>query len=176
LNNPLWDCFVVCLCRKNDEDRAPKFFNALKILHSEGVMGDLDDGPDQNPLEENVVEQMILRLLPTKHFDLIISHNPKGEYTKHLRHEETSKAVLKLWNNCKIDADQLWAFAYEDGNKTYYPRAAQKATFYFILSTEIWLKKYSIITETYGFDKDSWEAKTTPKKEAFLELNHSIEN
>jgi hypothetical protein len=170
LNNPLWECFVVCLCRKNDEDRAPKFYNALKILHADGIMGDLDDGPDQNPLEESVVEQTILSLLPSKHFDLMITHNPKGEYTKHLRHEETSKAVIKLCNNATIDTNKLWAFAYEDGNKKYYPKAAKNATSYFILSKEIWLKKYSIITDTYGFSEDSWEAKTTPKKEAFIEL------
>lgn len=133
-------------------------------------MGDLDDGPDQNPLEETVVEQLILNLLPPQHFDLIITHNPKGEYTTHLRHEETSKAVIKLWYNAKIDSTKLWAFAYEDGNKEYYPRAAENATSYYILSNEIWQKKYSIITDTYGFSKESWEAKTTPKKEAFLEF------
>lgn len=138
-------------------------------------MGDLDDGPDQNPLEEIVFEKLILKLLPKKHFDLIITHNPLGEYTKHLRHEETSKAVIKLWKNDKIDATELWVFAYEDGNKAYYPRAAKNATLYYILSNEIWIKKYSIITDTYGFNEESWEAKTTPKKEAFLELKNRNE-
>ncbi len=170
LNNPNWDCFIVCLSRKYDQDRAPRFYDTLKILLAKGVMGDLDDGPDQHPLEETVVEQLILTLLPHQHFDLIITHNPKGEYTKHLRHEETSKAVIKLWHQAKINTSELWVFAYEDGNKSYYPRAAQNATSYFILSNEVWQKKYSIITDTYGFSKDSWEAKTTPKKEAFIEL------
>ncbi len=176
LNNPLWKCFIVCLCRKNDTDRALRFRNALTILHAEGVMGDLDDGPDQNPLEETVVEQMILSLLPSIHFDLIITHHPKGEYTRHLRHEETSKAVITLWNNAKIDSSKLWTFAYEDGNKEYYPRAIPDAGYYSILSNEIWQKKYSIITETYGFSEDSWEAKTTPKTEAFQEFNNSTDN
>jgi hypothetical protein len=138
-------------------------------------MGDLDDGPDQNPLEESVIEQTILSLLPSKHFDLIITHNPDGEYTKHLRHEETSKAVILLWHTSKIDAAELWTFAYEDGNKEYYPRAAQNATSYYNLTNEVWLKKYSIITDTYGFSKDSWEAKTTPKIEAFIKYNQSLE-
>ena len=44
LSHPTWKFFVVCLCRESDEDRAPKFYKALKVLKSEGVMGDLDDG------------------------------------------------------------------------------------------------------------------------------------
>src|SRR4030043_341894 len=81
LSHPSWKCFIVCLCRGNDKDRAPRFYNALKILKSEGIMGDLDDGPDQKPLNIKDIEHVILDLLPPKHFDLIISHNPSGEYT-----------------------------------------------------------------------------------------------
>ena len=33
-------------------------------------MGDLDDGPEQKPLDETEVEQSILNLLPANHFDL----------------------------------------------------------------------------------------------------------
>jgi hypothetical protein len=35
------------------------------------------------------------------------------------------------------------------------------------LSESIWLKKYDLMTQTYGFKKDSWEALTTPKSEGF---------
>jgi hypothetical protein len=31
----------------------------------------------------------------------------------------------------------------------------------------IWLRKYSIITETYGFEKNGFEAQTTPMAESF---------
>ena len=77
LNNPSWQCFIVCLCRKSDTERSYKFFEALKILKAEGIMGDLDDGPEQTPLEDEEVDQAILKLLPPKHYDLIITHNPK---------------------------------------------------------------------------------------------------
>ena len=80
-------------------------------------MGDLDDEPEQKPLSNDKVELSILDLLPQTHFDLIITHNPKGEYTRHLRHEETSKAVISLWHDGKISTNQLWFFAHEDGNK-----------------------------------------------------------
>src|SRR5512145_1244572 len=93
LSHPTWKCFIVCVCRRSDPDRAYRFNNALKVLKSEGVMGDLDDGPEQYTLGKNEVERAIIDLLPARHFDLIISHNPAGEYTRHIRHEEVSKAV-----------------------------------------------------------------------------------
>ncbi|WP_211222913.1 hypothetical protein [Gelidibacter mesophilus] len=65
----LW--FVVSLCRKNDSDRAPKFRRMLANYNAEGVMGDLDDGPEQVPLKSKQVEETILDLLPEKKYDLI---------------------------------------------------------------------------------------------------------
>ena len=133
-------------------------------------MGDLDDGLGQKPLDEKDVEHAILDLLPQKHFDLIISHNPSGEYTRHIRHEEVSKAVIKLWHTGKISTNELWTFAYEDGGKKYYPRPVENDTIYRTLTKRIWLKKYSIIIDTYGFEKSSFEAETTPRAEAFWQF------
>lgn len=133
LSHPFWNWFIVSLCRKSDTERAVKFFKSLEILGSEGIMGDLDDGPDQNPLDENELEQTILKLLPPKNFDLIIAHSPNGEYTKHLRHEETGKAVIKLWREGKILAKELWLFAYEDGQKKYRPKPIKSASVLFNL-------------------------------------------
>jgi len=175
LNHPSWKWFVVCLCRKNDADRAPRFYNALKILKSEGCMGDLDDGPEQKPLDENEIERVILGLLPPWHFDLLISHSPTGEYTRHIRHEETGRAVIKLWHSAKLIASELWTFAYEDGNKAYYPKSIENATVYKKLSKITWLRKYRIITRTYGFAKSSFEAKTTPLSESFWQFKSSLD-
>lgn len=167
LNNPQWQYFITSLCRKNDEDRSAKFYKVIKILNAQGIMGNLDDEPEQKPLNAIQVEQKILDLLPNKHFDLIITHSPFGEYTKHLRHEEAGRAVITLWNKGKIATNKLWAFAYEDGNKNYFPKAIENTPYRETLKKEIWNKKYNLITETYGFEKKSWEAKTTPKTEAF---------
>lgn len=175
LSYPSWQWFIVCLCRGNDKERAPKFYNALKILKSEGIMGDLDDGPEQRPLDEKEIEQTVLDLLPAMHFDLIISHNPSGEYTRHLRHEETSKSVINLWHTGKISTNELWTFAYEDGNKEYYPRPVESATIYRLLTHRTWLRKYRLITETYGFETNSFEAKTTPKAESFWRFTNKNE-
>jgi LmbE family N-acetylglucosaminyl deacetylase len=173
LSLPSWNWFIVCLCRRNDADRAPKFHKVLKILNAEGIMGDLDDGPDQKPLSEKEVENAILDLLPATHFDLVISHNPTGEYTQHLRHRETSKAVITLWQEGKISTDELWTFAYEDGNKKYFPKPLKTAPLYRMLPEEIWLKKYDLITNKFGYEKKSWEAETTPRGEAFWKFTNS---
>lgn len=167
LNHSLWDWFIACLCRSSDLERATKFHQALQVLHSKGIMGDLDDGPHQKPLEEAEVESVIMKLLPQQHYNLIITHDLSGEYTRHLRHEEVSKAVIRLWQSGQIYADELWTFAYEDGNKEYFPIAIEKATIFRKLTQNIWLRKQRIITEIYGFEKNSWEAKTTPHSEAF---------
>lgn len=167
LSHPSWNCFIVSLCRGNDTDRAPKFYKTLKFLKAEGIIGDLDDGPEQMPLDEKTLESSILKLLPPKHFDLVITHNPKGEYTRHLRHEETGRAVKNLWRLGKISASELWTFAYEDGNKKYYPKPVENTDIFNLLPKSIWLKKYQIMTEIYGFGTESWEAKTTPASEAF---------
>ncbi len=170
LSYPACEWFIVVLCRGNDPDRAPKFAKALKVLKAKGIMGNLDDGAKQKPLKAIEVETAILDLLPVRHFDMIITHSPVGEYTRHKRHEEIGEAVVKLWSRNQIAANQYWAFAYEDGNKKYLPRPDKKATICNTLTKRIWDKKYKIITELYGFNKDSWEAKTTPKTEAFWQF------
>jgi len=175
LSHPSWKWFIVCLCRRSDTERAPRFYKALKVLKSEGIMGDLEDGPEQKPLDEKEVERAILDLLPPKHFDLIISHNTTGEYTRHVRHEEASKAVIKLWHAGKISTNELWTFAYEDGNMEYYPRPVENAPIYRTLTKRIWLRKYSLITETYGFEKNSFEAKTIPMAESFWQFTNSYD-
>lgn len=59
------------------------------------------------------------------------------------------------------------AFAYEDGLKRYLPRALKGADLFIELPEKIWQKKYDIITNLYGFAVNSFEAKTTPRQEAF---------
>ncbi len=158
---------IVTLCRKSDPDRAQRFYSALKRLNATGIMADLDDGPEQNPLDDNHVQKTILQLLPSGRFDLIITHGTKSEYTQHRRHEETARAVRTLWKTGKLQAQQLWMFAYEDGKKKYLPRPIENADFLIDLPMEIWHQKYDIITKIYGFDPESFEARTTPRKESF---------
>lgn len=167
LMNPQCSWTILSLCRGNDPDRAQKFLQALAIYGATGAMGNLDDGPEQTPILENQIQAAIQLLLPPVHYDLIITHSPAGEYTRHKRHEETGRAVSCLWEQNSINASELWFFAYEDHHKTHYPRAIENADKIVELPDSVWLKKYSIITQTYRFPADGFEAMTTPRTEAF---------
>ena len=107
LMNPGCNWTIICLSRKNDTDRAPKFFEALTLYGATGAMGNLDDGPEQKPLPQKEIETAIQGLLPPIHYDLIMTHSPAGEYTRHKRHEETGRAVFYLWEQNIIDASEL---------------------------------------------------------------------
>ena len=171
LSNPGWSCFIASLCRRDDPDRAPKFERVLKVLGAAGVMGDMDDGPEQIPLNEQVVQNAILDLLPLTHFDLIITHSPYGEYTRHRRHEEIGRAVINLWHSDRLSSAEVWAFAFEDHQRQYNPVTIETAPIFYSLPHEVWEKKYSIVTNIYGFTQESWEAQTTPKEEAFWQFS-----
>ncbi len=164
---------VVTLCRKSDPDRSSKFFRALECFRASGKMADLDDGPEQLPLTEHKVQDTILSLLPSDRFDLIITHSIWGEYTRHLRHEETAKAVLALWESDRLHATRLWMFAYEDGGGQHLPQPIKMADEVVKLPDEIWQKKCDIITKIYGFGPETFEAKTTPREESFWHLRSS---
>jgi hypothetical protein len=193
LMHPESEWTVVTLCRKSDPDRSPKFFRALEQFNATGAMGNLDDGPEQTPLDERKTQNTIIQLLAedrtlgcdsshqkmvngakyrTLHttkdeFDLIMTHGLQGEYTRHLRHEETAKSVLKLWQSGQLPAKEIWMFAYEDGGRKYLPKPVDNPDILVNLPGEIWQKKYDIITQIYGFEPDSFEAKTVPRQEAF---------
>ena len=167
LSHPEINWTIMTLCRKSDLDRAPKFFKVAKQLGAKGFMADLDDGPDQKPLKQTDIQKTILSALSKKSFDIILTHNLKGEYTRHLRHEETSQAVLALWNDSKLKAKQLLLFAYEDGGGKYTPRPVENADIVIKLTKNVWQKKKDIIISSYGFSPDSFEAKAVSEVETF---------
>jgi LmbE family N-acetylglucosaminyl deacetylase len=167
--------FIACLTRKNDKDRAPRFYKALEKYNASGAMADLDDGPLQSPLENRLVQNTILSLLPKTSYDLIITHSLNGEYSRHRRHEETGAAVSDLWREKVIYTDSLWMFAYEDGNGSYFPRSMQNAHLTLFIDKPLWNEKYKIITEIYGFKPDSFEARTTPVTESFFRFREPKE-
>ncbi|MDY6857089.1 MAG: PIG-L family deacetylase [Thermodesulfobacteriota bacterium] len=158
---------IISLCRGDDPERSPRFFNALTILEAEGKMGNLDDGPEQKPLPPQEIGESILSLMPCLEYDIIVTHSPDGEYTRHKRHEEIGQQVIQMWKNKKLSSRQLWLFAYEDGGGEYLPRPIKSADRFIELERIIWEKKYSIITEVYNFSVNSFEAKTVPLCEGF---------
>lgn len=167
LMNPGAEWDIITLCRGSDADRAPKFKKALAVYHAAGAMGDLDDGPQQRPLNPAEVENTILDLLGERAYDLIITHSPEGEYTRHRRHEETGRAVLGLIETNRLKTSEIWLFAYTDDNRREFPKLIAAADVQLELPQGVWQKKYEIITNVYEFGPASWEAQTTPKTEGF---------
>lgn len=170
LMHPDWDWFIASLCRGGDTDRAPKFHRALAHLHARGKLADLDDGPDQLPIPIALVRDTLLSLLPYREYDLILTHALDGEYTRHLRHEEVSRAVLGLWAAGELQAGQVRLFAYADSGPRTLSIARPGADCLVSLDEQTWQRKYDLITRTYGFSPDSWEARTAPRTEAFWEI------
>lgn len=167
LSQPRWHWYVASLTRRSDPDRAPRFARALTCLGACGEMADLDDGPGQQPLDRELLQQTVLSLLPPIRFSLVLTHGPQGEYTRHRRHEETSAAVAELWRRGAIDAGSLWFFAYDDGGGRHLPRAHPSADLRHALPETLRRKKLGIITKVYGFAPDSWEARAAPPEEGY---------
>jgi LmbE family N-acetylglucosaminyl deacetylase len=167
LSHPEWSTFIMTLCRGEDQDRVPRFLKALERLSAGGAMGTLDDGPDQYPLSSKRMQDAIMGLLPRWDFDLLLTHAPQGEYTWHRRHGETSRAVKDLWRDGHLQASELWEFAYEDGGGAYVPRPQKEPSLHLPLAETVWAQKYGIITEVYGFEAASWEARAASRTEAF---------
>jgi len=167
LAHPEFHWRVVTLCRASDPDRAPKFHRILQRFGAEGEMADLDDGPDQVPLPIEQVQETLAQLLAETGYSLILTHGPKGEYTRHRRHEECCRAVVELWQSGRICTERLWLFAYADGNRAYLPRVRNDADRRDALADNLWLEKRRLITDVYGYGIDSWEARAAPREEGF---------
>lgn len=167
LEHPAFAWTIGTLSRASDPDRAPKFHRAVERLHAVGRMADLDDGPDQAPLDPDVVAHTVLGLLPAGRLRLLLTHSPDGEYTRHRRHEEVARAVCALWADGRVAADELWLFAYTDAGRRQLPRAIADAHRKLPLPDRLWREKRALLTAVYGFAPDSFEARTTPRLEAF---------
>ena len=178
LMHPEWQWTLISLCRASDNDRAEKFQRTAKSLGASSIMADLDDGPEQEALSEYYVQQTILSLLPPQKFDLVLTHSPFGEYTRHRRHEETGLAVGELWKKRSISCDELWMFAYQDtgkGGREDPPLPISEAHQKLVLPEYIWEKKYQIITTVYGFSPESYEGEAVLKEEAFWSFANPLE-
>jgi hypothetical protein len=167
LLHPTWNWRIVSLCRGSDSDRAPRFLEALNQLGSSGFMLDLDDGPHQSALTDELVQNTFLNAVEGTSYDLLITHSPFGEYTRHLRHEEIGRAASVLWEKEKLDIGEMWMFAYSDGNRTHLPVATDTADIVINLPIDVWNRKKLLLRDVYHFSDDSFEMRTSPATEAF---------
>ena len=161
---------VLALFRLEDPKRISKFHRAVSRLEAEGIMGDLDEGPQNVLIDMYELQFAIKELLPVSSYDLIVTHGSESEFIKHRRYGETGQAVTSMWKNGMVTADHLWRFAYEEGTGKDLIDPSADADQSFKMPHKLWVCKKNIMTKGYGFTDDSLTTKAAPKKEAFRQL------
>lgn len=114
LTHPSWSVLVVCLCKKNDDNRALGFKNAMSLIAAKGVKAYLDSDGGYQTIKASQVERALIGLLPETSYDLVITHKPQVESTQNRRFEETAQAVINLWTSGRFTTKELWLFAKQD--------------------------------------------------------------
>src|SRR3989344_8072062 len=172
LMHPDWNWTIISLCRKQDEDRQPKFFRVCEVLNAKGIISDLDD-EGLKPIEIVKVIEEIISLLPSKEFDVIYAHGKNGEYG-HIRHKEIHDAVAKMVEVGYLKCKMLKFFSYIRGNeippvnpKLKVMIANPTAKEHIELSEDILKRKKELVCDMYGFQEGGFEVMSAGKIEAF---------
>ena len=159
---------IITLCRGSDTDRAPKFKKILTAYNAAGAMADIDDGPDQTPLNlADIQEKPSRKICRTTSTTASSPTAPQantpataGTKKPHKPFWTCSSQTVSARPRCgcspiRTTTDRIY-------RNPYPPR-----TYTIHCHRKYGRKKYDLITNTYGFSADSWEARTTPKTEAF---------
>ena len=167
LRYPQWDWHILSLCRADDPDRVPRFYQAANRLNAKGCISDLDDSPVPAPLSSDLSEiKSRIEFLVPRQYDLVFTHGVNGEYTRHPRHEQVNKAVCEM-----IDSGDLigltMLFAYNDDNGSHIPRPLENAEIKIKLTPEEYAAKLHIVKDIYGFGENSFEYLASSDIEAF---------
>jgi LmbE family N-acetylglucosaminyl deacetylase len=167
LRHPDWEWLIISLCRSDDPDRAPRFQRAAERFGAEGLISDLDDSPRLMPLSPDLheIKDRIIHLVPGR-ADLVFTHGKKGEYTRHLRHEQVHAAVVEMVEAGDL-SDELLFFAYDDCGGRCRPAPYEDAQIRLKLRSEEYLSKQSVVKHIYGFEPGSFEYEAAGPIEAF---------
>ena len=160
-----WDLTIVCLCRKNDKDRAPKFRKVCKFLGAKKFyMSDLEDENLNYIGEEEVVKR--IKRFANKEYDYVFTHGKNGEYG-HPRHVLTYFGVVEMIKTSLIKSKKLFLFSYV--SKGQYCYTNKNADMFIKLNRTLLNTKKSIVQDIYGFDKKSFESICCRGVESFKE-------
>jgi LmbE family N-acetylglucosaminyl deacetylase len=170
-NKDKWKTKVVCLTRRSDKDRYPKFLKACKALGVEGIIYDLND-ENLNPMPISKLIKTIESAIGTKiDYDYIFTHGKDGEYG-HIKHIETHKAVNEMVKSGKLICKNIFYFAYakkENDYQGYSVPNLRTNKFIKLKNHELIIKK-NIITKIYGYGNGGFEEKSSGNIEAFNKL------
>ena len=173
-NKDKWDTKVICLTRRSDNDRYPKFLKACKALGVKGFIFDLND-KNFNPLPQNKIIKTIEEAIEDERdYDYIYTHGKDGEYG-HIRHIETHKAVDKMLKSGKLKCKNLFYFSYIKKENDYQgysvpnPQSSRTNNFIKLNNDELSIKK-NIITKIYGYRYGGFEEKSSGNIESFKKV------
>lgn len=168
-NRDKWNTTIISLCRKEDKDRAPKFFRVCKELNANGFISDLDD-EKLSPVDEKQIIKRIKKFADEK-YDYIFTHGENGEYG-HPRHREVNRAVRQMLNTGLLKSKKTFFFCYKQkpalNTDTGFDCYVQENADKFISLNKIeFLEKKKIIKMIYGFNENGFEERNCRDKEGF---------
>jgi len=172
MSHPGWKWTVLCLCRSEDADRAPKFSRVCGELNARCAISDLDDFHPEKALDNlDGVKYRIMKMLgetgAPKVFDDVYTHGENGEYG-HNRHREVHRAVGEMVRDGNLSCKKMFYFNYRlspDG-KSCVPDE-KTADFSVGLGSDVAKKKKILITSTYGYNMESFEEQSARQMESF---------
>ncbi|MBI2134579.1 PIG-L family deacetylase [Candidatus Woesearchaeota archaeon] len=160
-NRNKWNTTIISLCRKYDEDRAPKFAKVCRIYNAKSFMSDLED----EKLDEIPLEEVLKRLKAfSGKYDIIFTHNKNGEYG-HIRHKDVHKAVNQMIESGSLSCKELFYFSYEKKGKYAFPK--KNSDRFINFGKKILKKKKWLMRDVYGFGKNGFEDICCRSSEAF---------
>ncbi|MBI5804301.1 PIG-L family deacetylase [Candidatus Pacearchaeota archaeon] len=172
LKNSDWSWTIVSLCRKNDEDRMPRFIKACQLYNAKAVISDLDD-EKLEPLDKMDIIEKLKEILPKKEFDFIYTHGENGEYG-HIRHKEVHAAVKEMIRTNELVCKRTFYFSYLPGKNSapkipelLLPIPKEDADLIHKLSEDNFKKKRKLINKVYNFGAESFEALSCKNLETF---------
>lgn len=165
LKNIDWTIFS--LCRRNDQDRAPRFKKVCAYYNANSLISDLEDEGIMN-VEESLseIKKRITANFAREKFAYIFTHGYNGEYG-HERHLGTHLAVKDLIKNRIITCEKLFFFSYQLNPKKNIVNNTKSSDFAIELNGKELAVKKNIIEKMYGFNKNSFESLSCLPKETF---------
>ncbi|HPD81600.1 MAG TPA: PIG-L family deacetylase [Candidatus Pacearchaeota archaeon] len=168
------DVTLICLCRKNDKDRFPKFQKACKNLGIKNYfISDLDDFEEGyfKKISPQEIIKRILKVTKEKEYDSLFTHGKNGEYG-HTRHKEIHNAVKEMLNKKLLNAKKVFFFSYLPKKDNFQGYAKYNPSAHKLIklnSNELVMKK-NIIKNIYRYSEGGFEEKSSDKIEAFDNL------
>lgn len=153
-NKKNWNTTVICLTRKSDKDRLPKFKKVMKALGTKGLIYDLDDTDLKRHLSKEEILKTIEPHIKNKEFDMLFTHNANGEYG-HIRHIDTHKTIKFAIKNKILSSRKTYFFSYHKIRNKFqgYATYNSNADIFIKLNRDELSMKRKLAIGVYGYER-----------------------